>query len=251
MARSIAPRGAAPFVLGLCGPQGSGKSTAARVIRRRLIEAGRSCAVVSIDDFYLRRAERQALAHTVHPLLATRGPPGTHDVGLALSTFERLGRPGQCALPRFDKGRDDRAPEAEWPVVRTPADIVIFEGWCVGARPQPAEALVTPLNALEREEDRDGGWRRFVNERLAGDYQILFSHIDSLVLLQAPFEQVLAWRTDQEHELARSGGGPKVMNDQALARFIQFYERISRWIEAEMPARADRVIRLNADRDSA
>lgn len=253
LAEAIEPRlcGRAPMVLGICGPQGSGKTTAAQIIRRRLFEAGRSCAVVSIDDFYLTRADRQELAKTVHPLLATRGPPGTHDIALAHATLDALARPGETALPRFDKGQDDRAPVEEWPVVRTPPDCLILEGWCVGARPQHAMDLPAPINALERDEDRDGGWRAYVNGRLAGDYQSLFARIDHLVLLSAPFEQVLAWRMQQEHELARSGGGPRVMNDAELARFIQFYERISRWIETEMPGRADLVVRLNPDRTAA
>jgi D-glycerate 3-kinase len=239
-----------PFVVGLCGPQGSGKTTAAEVIRRRLAKAGRSCAVVSIDDFYLTRAERQRLAATVHPLLATRGPPGTHDLELALATFEALRMVGEIALPRFDKGHDDRAPREAWPLVRTPPDCVIFEGWCVGARPQPTQALLAPINALEREEDADGGWRAWVNTQLAGAYQGLFAQIDQLVLLRAPFEQVLAWRSEQERDLAEAGGGPQVMDQAELARFIQFYERISRWIDEEMPARADLVVALNPDRST-
>ena len=110
-----------PFVVGLCGPQGSGKTTAARIIRRMLVEQGCSCAVLSIDDLYLTLAERQDLARRVHPLLATRGPPGTHDVGLGLKALAALAKPGEARLPRFDKGADDRAPLSEWPFVRTPS----------------------------------------------------------------------------------------------------------------------------------
>jgi D-glycerate 3-kinase len=238
-----------PFVLGLCGPQGSGKSTAARVMRRMLVERGCSCAVLSIDDLYLTLAERQDLARHVHPLLATRGPPGTHDVGLGLKAFAALARPGEARLPRFDKGSDDRSPLAEWPFVRTPVDCLIFEGWCVGARPQPTERLAEPINALERDEDADGVWRRYVNDQLAGPYRRLFAPIDYLVQLRAPsFEQVLGWRAQQEAELKAAGGGPRVMDEAQLTRFIQHYERISRWIDGEMPERADAVIDLEADR---
>jgi D-glycerate 3-kinase len=238
-----------PFVLGLCGPQGSGKSTAATVLRRILVERGLACAMLSIDDLYLTHAERQTLAMRIHPLLATRGPPGTHDVALGLATLDSLAGQGEARLPRFDKGRDDRAPAPQWPFVRTPVDVLIFEGWCVGARPQTAEALVDPINALEAEEDSNGVWRAYVNDQLAGPYRFLFERIDYLAVIRPPsFDQVLAWRTQQENELRATVGGPRVMGPAALARFIQHYERLSRWIDAEMPHRADAVIEIEADR---
>src|SRR4051794_23194493 len=111
-----------------------------------LVEQGRSCAVLSIDDLYLTRPEREDLARHVHPLLLTRGPPGTHDVDLGLKAFAALAKPGETRLPRFDKGADDRAPLSDWPFVRTPVDCLVFEGWCVGALPQPKEDLVEPVN---------------------------------------------------------------------------------------------------------
>jgi D-glycerate 3-kinase len=214
-----------------------------------LVEHGRSCAVLSIDDVYLTRAEREVLAHTVHPLLATRGPPGTHDVGLGERSIAALGAAGDVRLPRFDKALDDRAPIGEWPFVRAPVDCLIFEGWCVGAAPQPAQALIDPVNALEANEDADGVWRSYVNEQLAGPYRPLFERIDFLALIRPPaFEQILAWRSEQEAELRAEGGGPAVMDQAQLVRFIQHYERLSRWIDAEMPARAEAVIEIDADR---
>ena len=184
-----------PFVLGLCGPQGSGKSTAATVLRRMLVENGLSCAVLSIDDLYLTWAERQTLAATVHPRLATRGPPGTHDVPLGLSAITSLGIAGDVRLPRFDKGKDDRARPDEWPYVRSPVEVLIFEGWCVGAVAEPPQDLLEPVNDLERNEDPEGVWRAYVNDQLAGPYRALFGRIDYLAVLRPPrFEQVLAWR---------------------------------------------------------
>ena len=215
-----------------------------------LIEQGLSCAVLSIDDLYLTRAERLELAERVHPLLVTRGPPGTHDVGLGLKGMAALAKPGETRLPLFDKGADDRAPLEDWPFVRTPVHCLIFEGWCVGALPQPAAELAAPINALERDDDPEGVWRAYVNHQLSGPYQRLFAPIDYLVQLRAPaFEQVLAWRGQQEAELKAAGGGPAVMSQAQLTRFIQHYERISRWIDAEMPKRADAVVDLDADRN--
>ena len=245
-----------PMVVGLCGSQGSGKSTFAAFLSALLEAAGLGAAVLSLDDLYLTADERRRLAATRHPLLATRGPPGTHDVALGLRTLDALTDttrpPNPVALPRFDKARDTRAVPADWPRVQAPVDVVLFEGWFVGARPQPEADLAAPANTLERDEDVDGAWRREVNAALAGDYQTLFARLDLLVLLQAPgFEQVHAWRALQEEKLAarlaaedRDG---EVMDEAALTRFIAHYERLTRWILHEMPARADVVVRLGPD----
>lgn len=237
-------------VIGLCGAQGSGKSTLASAMRCALIAGGVSAAVLSIDDLYLTRAERHAMARNIHPLFATRGAPGTHDVALGEHVLAALDRGEAVALPQFDKAADDRIPESAWPLIEPPLDVLIFEGWCVGARPEDAEALASPINQLEAEEDRDGIWRRAVNDALAGGYQRLFARLDRLILLAAPsFGIVSRWRSEQEVALrhTRPDGGA-VMDSEALDRFVQHYERITRHILREMPGRADLVLRLDDDR---
>jgi D-glycerate 3-kinase len=242
----------AAFVVGICGPQGSGKTTTVRVVAALLAARGLTVATLSLDDLYLPRADREALARDVHPLLRTRGVPGTHDVALGLAVLEGLADAGDTALPRFDKATDDRAPAEAWPVVAGPVDIVLFEGWCVGARPELAEALAAPINALERERDPDGAWRSYVNAALAGPYRSLFARLDLLVLFTAPdFETVLTWRREQEaklrERLAATGQGG-AMSDDEVAVFIQHYERLTRHLAREMPARADIVVALDKDR---
>jgi D-glycerate 3-kinase len=243
------------FVVGICGPQGSGKTTTVRVVAALLEAQGLTVATLSLDDLYLPRADRGALARDVHPLLRTRGVPGTHDVALGLAVLDGLAGEGETALPRFDKAADDRAPVEAWRVVAGPVDIVLFEGWCVGARPEPAEALAAPVNALERERDPDGAWRVHVNAALAGPYRALFARLDLLVLFTAPdFETVLTWRLEQEAKLrerlaATAQGG--AMTDDEVAVFVQHYERLTRHIAREMPARADLVTTLDADRRSS
>lgn len=235
-----------PLFVGLCGAQGSGKSTLAEALARRLPRT----VTLSLDDLYLTRAERAALAQTRHPLFATRGVPGTHDIALGIATLDalRIGEPTR--LPRFDKAKDDRVSPDAWPEVCTPCDLVIFEGWCVGAFPQPEHALATPVNHLERVEDSDGRWRAMVNMALAGSYQDLFARLDLLILLAAPdWETVIRWRQEQEANLRRAAGErPGVMDEAAVARFVQHYERLTRHILHEMPGRADLVLQLSADR---
>lgn len=242
------------LVVGICGSQGSGKSTLSAVLVELLKERGLKTAVLALDDLYLTRAERQHLAAEVHPLFATRGPPGTHDVALGLSLLDALDRPGATPTPRFEKAQDDRAPPDTWPVFNGPADMILFEGWCVGARPQAEADLADPINVLEREEDPQGVWRTYANAALRGPYRTLFDRLHRLILLKAPsFETVLAWRIEQETKLrarlARDGADPAgTMTDAEIARFIAHYERITRHILAEMPGRADVVIPLDAER---
>ncbi|HEX4049667.1 MAG TPA: hypothetical protein VHY19_02155 [Steroidobacteraceae bacterium] len=252
-----------PVVIGICGAQGSGKTTLGASLQAALThEHDATVAVLSIDDLYLPASERQRLALEVHPLLRTRGVPGTHEVALGIALIDRLtrcDRDARTPLPRFDKLSDDRLPPSAWPQFHGRADIVLLEGWCVGARAQPQGELIVPVNALERDEDADGRWRRYVNAQLADPYQALFGLLDRLVLLAAPdFEVVFRWRRQQEHtlaaELASSAGSAdsatsaRVMSDAQLARFIMHYERLTRFILTEMPPRADLVVALDAER---
>ncbi|MGH6957687.1 MAG: kinase [Caulobacteraceae bacterium] len=241
-----------PLVVGVTGPQGSGKSTAAAALAGLLAAEGFRAAVLALDDLYLPRAERARLAREVHPLLAVRGVPGTHDAALGRALLESLGRPGETRLPTFDKASDDRVAPDLWRSVPGPVDVVLFEGWCVGARPQSPEVLAKPANALERERDPDGRWRGFANQALAGLYQALFAPIGFQVLLRPPsFETVIVWRQEQERRLRQrlsERGETGGMSDTEVARFVRHYERLTRHIDAEMPARADVSARLDAQR---
>ncbi|MDB5498672.1 MAG: hypothetical protein JWP28_2703 [Phenylobacterium sp.] len=235
------------LTLGICGAQGSGKSTIVAVTKRLLEKRGLSTVALSLDDFYLPKAAREQLAKDVHPLLATRGPPGTHDIRLAGAVLDQLRIKGRVALPSFDKATDNRRPRGGWETVATPVDIVLLEGWCVGAVAQGAAALRQPVNDLERDEDPQAVWRTYVNDQLDRPYQELFARYQELIMLKAPsFEAVLAWRTEQEHKLrARIGQG---MSDAEVARFVAHYERLTRWILAEMPDRARWVVQLDEAR---
>ena len=242
----------APLLLGLSGLQGCGKSTLARALVTQARRCGIAAVTLSLDDVYLGRRARLALARQVHPLLATRGVPGTHDLPLLHATLDALARcsPHQpVRLPRFDKARDTRRPPSRWPRLTRPPGLVVLEGWCLGLAAQSAASLVQPCNALERREDRDGRWRRWVNARLAG-YAPLWRRLDRLVLLQAPSWRIVArWRGEAEEGLrARSGRGERGMDAAALARFLQHYERLSRHALASLAARADRRFVLDARR---
>ncbi len=245
------------LIVGINGAQGSGKSTLAALLQRLLGVLGLHAAVLSIDDLYLSRSARRRLAEQVHPLLITRGVPGTHDLALGVALLQRLRTlaPGQVlALPRFDKLADEPAPQAAWPLQPGPVDVVLFEGWCVGTPAQTRTELQLPVNALEQDEDADGRWRTWVNNRLERDYPQLFGPLDCLIFLRTPdFERVFAWRQQQETQLAGAAGhnAPAAMNRAALRRFIQHFERLSRHALTALPPLADVCLELRADHSIA
>jgi D-glycerate 3-kinase len=249
-----------PLVIGINGAQGAGKSTLFNLIEVILSEAFDLKVVgFSLDDLYKTREERERLAKEVHPLLLTRGVPGTHDVQLGIDIIESLKRadPMQpTKIPVFDKSIDDRCPETIWQEWLGPADVIVFEGWCVGAVPQSDADLQSPINELEANEDPEGEWRRYANEQLAGPYQALFECLDLLIMLKVPsMEAVYEWRSLQEKKLAervkyifdtqQPTDHLRIMNEQEILRFIQHYERLTRHMLDEMPNRADVTLKLN------
>jgi len=236
-----------PRLIAINGAQGSGKTTLCKFLETLLVEHNLRTVTLSLDDLYLTRGERHDMAAYEHPLFATRGVPGTHDVALGEVILDDLLAGRTAALPRFDKATDDRASMRR--MIEPPIDVVLFEGWCVGAVPQAAVALPVAVNALERDEDPDGIWRREVNRRLATDYAALFARVDLLVMLRVEgFETVRANRKLQEDKLAASNPeGAAIMDDAALDRFLMHYERLTRWMLAEMPGRADVVIPIGRD----
>ncbi len=241
-----------PLLLGINGAQGTGKSTLADFLQlatRHLF--GWRTAIVSIDDFYLTRAERQKLGRDVHPLFETRGVPGTHDTAMLttyLDRLEGLAAGENLVVPKFDKASDDRAAQSSWTGVEGPLDMIVLEGWCVGSQAQPLDALHVPVNALEREEDPTALWRTTVNEYLATNYQVVFARLDALIFLAAPsFDAIFRWRLEQEQKLAEvsATSSSEIMDEGELKRFIQFYERLTRHNLTTLPGCADYVLTLD------
>src|SRR5690606_23721565 len=130
---------------------------------------------------------------------------------------------------------DERLPAGAWPTVDA-VDLVFFEGWFLGTPPQDAAALAAPINALERDADADGRWRRWCNAALGRDYPALWACIDRLLVLQAPsFDVVPEWRWQAEQALAAARPGAPAMDRAAIERFVQHYERTSRQALRTLP----------------
>lgn len=249
-------------VLGVQGTQGSGKSTASEFLKLILKQRHGLCAaVLSIDDFYLTREERKKLSTSIHPLLETRGVPGTHDITLAINTIKRLKSlkaNEQCALPSFNKSIDDRSSEEDWKTIEGPVDLVILEGWCVGLNAENETALHEPVNNLEKNEDSTGKWRKFANNALHIHYPELFNLIDLQLVLRAPsFKCVYNWRLKQEQKLIakvekeRSLGidhsNTRLMSETEITRFIAHYQRLTEHALESMPKTADWCLWLDED----
>lgn len=245
-------KSAQPLLININGAQGTGKSTLTHFLKH-LIEAetGLSVAEISLDDFYLTRLEREKLAHSLHPLLLTRGVPGTHDVTLMEKSLFKLLDGKTCSVPRFNKAVDDRYTEDQWTCCNKNTDIILFEGWCNHSPVQNEKDLLTPINSLESAEDPEGIWRHYANEQLKDYHQRIFHHADMCIMLKAPdFEKIYEWRSLQEDKL-RKNSKPneqsQIMSPDKLKRFIQHYERITRHTLQHLPDTADIVIPIAAD----
>ncbi|CAM2009332.1 hypothetical protein [Acanthopleuribacter pedis] len=242
-----------PLLFRIAGAQGSGKSTLAAKLTAVFAAQGVRTAAFSIDDLYHTRAQRKVLAAQIHPLLATRGVPGTHDLMLGNQLLDALTAAGpktETKLPVFDKSRDDRVPCQQQKVFQGRPQLIICEGWCMGARPQSKDALAAPINELERDSDPDGIWRTWVNRQLKDPYRAFFDRFTLSLFLAAPgFEVVLDWRAQQERDSAQSNpGGTGVMDRAGLSRFIQYFERLTRHMLADQPRHANLTLALKKDR---
>ena len=236
-------------IIGLSGGQGSGKSTITSILKYILKKKyGLELCVFSIDDFYKTKTEREKLANEVHPLFYTRGVPGTHDVKFIEKILKKLKKKNfkKVLIPKFDKSIDDRSKKSKWTKITKAPNVIIFEGWCVGATYQKDKMLIKPINLIERNFDRDLKWRKKVNDLLKNDYKKLFSKLDKLVYLKAPnFDHIFQWRLHQEQKLKLTSKNKKTMSKSKLKEFIMFYERITRHMMKDFSNISDLTIFLD------
>lgn len=239
-----------PLLVGVNGSQGSGKTTLCDYFCAVLkAQYGLSCVALSLDDFYLTGEQRRQLGGSVHPLLATRGVPGTHDLDLLHRTLDRLLAGEAAPVPRFDKSIDDRRTDSDWDRVSPGVDLVLLEGWCLGVAAQSDEALDQPLNELESTADSDGKWRQYANEALRSSYPQLYARVDEWIMLRAPsFDCVYRWRLEQEQKLASHSSGSGIMSQAQIARFIQFYQRLTMHCLETLPHKVNHLFTLDEQR---
>ena len=240
--------------LGFSGGQGSGKTTVAAILKiiiKKFFK--RKIVVSSIDDFYKTLEDRNKMSNEIHPLFKTRGVPGTHDINLVKKFFHfvKKKRFKKIKLPKFKKAEDNRLKKKYWPSIKKKPEIVILEGWCVGAKPQSSSLIKKPINILEKYEDRDLIWRKYVNEKLKKEYKKLFTMIDYFIFMKIPnFNMVFKWRLLQENKLKKkSHSKTKVMSYNEIKRFIMFYQRITLQMIKDLSKSASVVMLLKKNHE--
>lgn len=246
----------APLFVGVNGCQGSGKSTLSAFVCDYIkANTDLTVEVLSLDDFYYSASKRIALAETVHPLLKTRGVPGTHNTKQLSQVLAAL-KQGDIGIeiPRFNKATDNPHPSEKWTVTTQKIDIVLMEGWCWGVMPEEVSAsLKEPVNTLEKEQDPSMVWRTYVDSQLAEHYVPLYAQMDKWIFLQAPsFDTVYHWRLEQEQKLkanTKEEDNHKVMSEAQLLDFIQYYQRLTQRSLLTMPDYAHYVFILNSQRN--
>ena len=236
-------------IIGLSGGQGSGKSTISQLLKIILkTQFNLETAVFSIDDFYKTLKDRKKMSKKTNHLFLTRGVPGTHDLKMLDECLKNLKKNHfkKLLIPRFNKAIDDRYLKKKWTKVLKKPNIVIFEGWCVGAKPQRNVDLIKPMNQLEKLEDKSLIWRKKVNNELKDKYKKLFLLIDDLIFLKVPsFKYVYKWRLLQEKKLKKTSKEKKIMSTKQIKKFIMFYERITRDMMKTLGSHAKVLINID------
>ncbi len=215
-------------VLFISGSQGIGKSTSLAYVASQIPNA----VVLSIDDFYLTKSARSELASAIHPLLQTRGAPGTHAVSELIDTIQFLRaaeQDSEILVPVFDKPSDDRKPKEHWRKLKGEPSVIILEGWLLGVLPDISSMTSPPINKVEQ-SDKNGAWRNYQEAQLSGPYAELWDLADSFIHLEAPnFETVQKWRIQQEEtNLGIPRGALPQKRREWVMSFILYYERLTR-----------------------
>ena len=242
------------LIIGLAGGQGSGKTTISSILTLILKKYFKlNVCKVSIDDFYKTRKDRKLLSKTRHDSLMTRGVPGTHDINLILNFFKKIKVKNfkTLQIPTFNKAIDDRCSKALWQKIKSKPDVVIFEGWCVGAKAQTNSQLKKPINSLEKFYDQDVKWRSYVNNQLKTKYKTLFKHLDGLLYLKAKnFNLLKKWRLKQERKLwvqKKNKKNLKIMSSEDVINFMQTYQRITQQMFKDALKGSSIIMNLNSN----
>ena len=243
-----------PYFVGLAGGQGTGKTTTSSLIKIILIKYFKlNVFRISIDDFYKTRKERISLSKRVHPMLLTRGVPGTHDINMMLNFFKKSKSKKfkGLKLPTFNKAIDDRFSKKHWYNLKKKPDVIIFEGWCVGAKSEKNDTLKRTINSMEKIKDQKKIWRKYVNDQLKTKYRKLYSQLNCLIYLKAKnFSLLQKWRLKQERKLwikSKKSSNTKIMSKQDVLSFMQTYQRVTQNMFRYMPKYASIIINLNSN----
>ena len=232
-----------PFIVGLSGGQGSGKTTLCQKLEELLINKKLSCCVLSLDDFYLSKAKRRELADRTHPLAFTRGVPGTHDVNLlkeVLTNLSEKSPSNKIKIPIFSKLSDDLISKKKWRICPPHPQIILMEGWCIGAK--PSFLSKDPLTSWEKTNDPDGLWKSWtIIESVK--YQSVWDTLDFMIFIkQDNFEHIVNNRWNQEIKNLENSGATHSVSQKDIREFCYHFESWTHALWKHLPTLANITI---------
>ena len=227
----------------LSGSQGIGKTTIIKILKKNFYKYfNKRILALSLDDFYFDKNEREKISKLSHPLMKTRGVPGTHNVKEILNVIEKFKKKKYpMKIPKFDKLKDIKLKEN---IIQNKCDILILEGWCCGSPAIKKSYLYKNINNLEKNYDKFFVWRNYYNECLKKDYSKLFKRFDKLIYFKAPsFSCILKWRFKQENYMKKNAKNINLgMNKNEIKNFILYYEKLTKWMIRILPQEANLTI---------
>ena len=230
----------------ISGSQGCGKTTLLKLIKnnfKNFYNIDPLC--ISLDDYYLTKKQRNDLSKRIHPLLETRGVPGTHateKITKTIQLFDKKKYP--IKIPKFDKLNDDRLPFSQ--IITSKKNMIFLEGWCCGCPPLSNSFLQKNLNNIEK-TDSEYIWRKYYNKKQKKEYRLIFKHFEYLIYFKIPsFDCVLKWRIKQEKRLKlNKKKNINYMNKIEIKDFISYYEKITKWMMKNTLSKSDLTIKIN------
>ena len=210
-----------PLIQGILGGQGTGKTTLSKILCLILQQLGYKTLTISIDDFYKTYNERQKLQE-IDPRFIWRGPPGTHDIALAIKILNQLKDPNYLqpiSIPCFDKSLWNGQGDRVQPNTIDKPDIVLFEGWFLGVQPINETKFNDAPLPIKTEKDQQ--FAQDINENLKA-YLPLWKKLDRLMILY-PQDYHLSkqWRKEAEQKMISSG--KTGMNEQEIEAFVNYF----------------------------